>query len=163
MLHKVINFPTPEEMEQVGVGFAWLAGHNVFRRAAGAIDGCHIRIVPPKMPQKKCYINRKLFPSLVLQGICDANSKFLDIYVGQPGTVHDALVMRRSPFFKQALCPPAGWFLLGDGGYPCLERPVALTTPYRKPLRGKNTLPLSKYTKNTELFGEFEIHNRFTM
>lgn len=47
ILHKLIHFPKPEEMEQVGAGFADLAGHEAFRHAAGAIDGCHIRILPP--------------------------------------------------------------------------------------------------------------------
>ncbi|KAL3983585.1 filamin [Sarotherodon galilaeus] len=36
--------------------------------------------------------------------------------------------------YKQALYPPAGFFLLGDGGYPCLQHPVAIMTPYRQPV-----------------------------
>ncbi|CAM4683352.1 unnamed protein product [Leuciscus chuanchicus] len=36
-------------MEEVGGGFARLAG----RCAVGAIDGCHVRIVPPAEPQKR--------------------------------------------------------------------------------------------------------------
>ena len=72
ILHRVIHFPKPEELEEVGAGFARLAGHEGFRRAIGAIDGCHIRIVPPAEPQKKSYINRKLFPSIIMQGVCDA-------------------------------------------------------------------------------------------
>lgn len=47
IVHKVIHFPKPEEMEEVGAGFARLAGHEAFRCAAGAIDGCHVRILPP--------------------------------------------------------------------------------------------------------------------
>ena len=39
ILHRVIQFPTPEEMEEVGAAFGWLAGHPAFRHAAGAIDG----------------------------------------------------------------------------------------------------------------------------
>ncbi|KAF3832119.1 hypothetical protein F7725_025784 [Dissostichus mawsoni] len=31
---------------------------------------------------------------------------------------------------------PGGFFLLGDGGYPCIEGPVAIITPYREPLQG---------------------------
>ena len=46
----VIHFPKPEEME-VGAGFAHLAGHDeASHYVAGAIDGCHIRIVPPAEP-----------------------------------------------------------------------------------------------------------------
>lgn len=62
ILHKAIHFPKPGEMEEVGAGFVRLAGHEAFRCAAGAIDGCHIWILPPAEPKKKCYINRKLFP-----------------------------------------------------------------------------------------------------
>uniref|UniRef100_A0A3B3UQ93 DDE Tnp4 domain-containing protein n=1 Tax=Poecilia latipinna TaxID=48699 RepID=A0A3B3UQ93_9TELE len=126
ILHQIIHFPKEEELENIGAGFAGLGGHEVFRLAAGAIDGCHIRILPPAEPQKKSYINRKLFPSIVLQGICDGKGNFLDVYIGNSGSVHDAMVLRRSPMFKQALYPPAGFFLLGDGGYPCLQHPVFL-------------------------------------
>lgn len=88
ILHRVMHFPKPGEMEEVGAGFDRLAGLEAFRCAAGAIDGCHIRIVPPTEPQKKCYLNRKLFPSVLLQGICDAKGAFLDVYIGNPGSVH---------------------------------------------------------------------------
>uniref|UniRef100_A0A8C2JXU0 DDE Tnp4 domain-containing protein n=1 Tax=Cyprinus carpio TaxID=7962 RepID=A0A8C2JXU0_CYPCA len=136
VLHRIIHFPGPQEMEEVGEGFACLAGHNSFKKVAGAIDGCHIRIRPPAGQQKQCYINRKLFPSIILQAITDSTGKFLDIYVGNPGSVHDALVLRRCPMYKQSFFPPKGFFLLGDGGYPCLQHPVAIITPYRQPLAG---------------------------
>ncbi|KAL4007933.1 hypothetical protein ACER0C_001785 [Sarotherodon galilaeus] len=124
ILHHVIHFPNAEEMEEVGAGFARLAGNEAFRCTAGAIDGCHIRILPPREPHKRSYLNRKLFPSIVLQGICDSRGAFLDVFIGNCGSVHDAL----------ALYPPAGYFLLGDGGYPCLRHPVAIMTPYRQPV-----------------------------
>ncbi|KAK7886715.1 hypothetical protein WMY93_026336 [Mugilogobius chulae] len=133
LLPKVIHFPKAEDLEEVGRAFAQLGGHNAFRRAVGAIDGCHVRIVPPAA-QKQCYFNRKLFPSIVLQGVCDANNKFLDIYVGNVGSVHDALVLRRSPMYKGSLYPPQGCFLLGDGGYPCIQHPITIVTPYRQPV-----------------------------
>uniref|UniRef100_A0A669BQ69 DDE Tnp4 domain-containing protein n=1 Tax=Oreochromis niloticus TaxID=8128 RepID=A0A669BQ69_ORENI len=134
ILHRVIHFPKAEEMEEVGAGFARLAGNEAFRCTAGAIDGCHIRILPPGEPHKRSYINRKLFPSIVLQGICDSRSTFLDVYIGNSGSVHDARVLRRSSMYKQALYPPAGFFLLGDGGYPSLQHPVAIMTPYHQPV-----------------------------
>nr|XP_043882012.1 putative nuclease HARBI1 [Solea senegalensis] len=134
IIHQVIHFPKHEELEVVGSGFSRLADHEAFGRAVGAIDGCHIRVLPPKDPQKRCYMNRKLFPSVILQGVCDAGGKFRDVYIGNPGSVHDSMVLRRSPMFRQALYPPAGYFLLGDGGYPCLQHPVAIMTPYRQPV-----------------------------
>ncbi|CAI5638877.1 unnamed protein product [Oreochromis niloticus] len=134
ILHRVIYFPKAEAMEKVRAGFARLAVNEPFSCTAGAIDGCHIRILPPGEPHKRSYINRKLFPSIVMQGIYDSRGAFLDVYIGNCRSVNDALVLLRSPMYKQALYPPAGYFLLGDGGYPCLKHPVAIMTPYRQPV-----------------------------
>ncbi|XP_036070557.1 uncharacterized protein LOC112136470 isoform X2 [Oryzias melastigma] len=43
--HKVIHLPKPpEDLEVVSRGFAGLARHRAFLKAAGSIDGCHIRL-----------------------------------------------------------------------------------------------------------------------
>ncbi|XP_046886055.1 putative nuclease HARBI1 [Hypomesus transpacificus] len=136
ILHRIIHFPKADEMEGVGAGFVHLAGHEAFCFAAGAIDGCRIKIRPPARPLKKSHLNRKLFPIVILQGICDSRGKFIDVHIGNTGSVHDALVLRSSPMFKESLYPPAGYFLLGDGGYPCLQNPVAVITPFRQPIAG---------------------------
>ncbi|KAK7883805.1 hypothetical protein WMY93_026928 [Mugilogobius chulae] len=68
IIHQVIHFPSGEEMEGIGAGFARLAGHAVFEHAAGAIDDCHVRIVPPGEPQKGLHVNRKLFPPSFCRG-----------------------------------------------------------------------------------------------
>ncbi|XP_055079761.1 putative nuclease HARBI1 [Periophthalmus magnuspinnatus] len=61
---------------------------------------------------------------------------FIDTYVGWPGSVHDARVLRYSPLYQRGLYPPPGHFILGDGGYPCLQRPLPLITPYKRPVQG---------------------------
>ncbi|XP_034082485.1 putative nuclease HARBI1 [Gymnodraco acuticeps] len=132
-LKTLISLPTADELPEIADGFCQLAKSPAFHRAAGAIDGCHIRIKPPGNEYHKEYINYKLFPSIQMQAICDSTGRFLDVFIGYPGSVHDARVLRNSPIFCQALFPPAGWFLLGDGGYPCLEKPVGLLTPYKVP------------------------------
>ncbi|XP_013869625.1 putative nuclease HARBI1 [Austrofundulus limnaeus] len=130
--HQVIHLPkTPEDLEVVSRGFAGLAGHRAFLKAAGAIDGCHIRIKPPSGPDGQCYRNRKLFPSIILQVVCDHQGRFIDTYVGWPGSVHDSRVLRHSPLYRQSVYPPPGHFILADGGYPCLQRPLPLITPYK--------------------------------
>ncbi|XP_033971456.1 putative nuclease HARBI1 [Trematomus bernacchii] len=135
--HQVIHLPrTAEDLEAVSRGFAGLARHRSFRKAAGAIDGCHVRIVPPSGPDGHCYRNRKLFPSIILQAVCDHRGRFIDTYVGWPGSVHDCRVLRHSPLYRQALYPPPGQYILADGGYPCLQHPLPLITPYRQPLQG---------------------------
>ncbi|KAK0148853.1 Protein ALP1-like [Merluccius polli] len=135
--HKVIHFPkTAEDLAAVTRGFAGLARHRAFLKAAGAIDGCHVRIKPPSGPDGHCYLNRKLFSSIILQAVCDHQGRFVDVYVGWPGSVHDSRVLRHSPLYRQAVYPPPGHFILADGGYPCLQHPLPLITPYKRPLQG---------------------------
>ena len=114
-----------------------------------------IKILPPAEPQKKCYINRKVFPSVILQDICDAKGAFLDVYIGNPGSVRDALVLQRSPMYKENQYPPAGFFLLGGGGYPCL--PVAVITPGAS----KNTLSVSLNTQKITTLLTFKHTRHF--
>lgn len=125
----VIRLPsTPEEQMEVGEGFARLNGHQLFRGSMGAIDGCHIRIKAPAEPDAQCYRNRKLFHSIQLQAVCDHKARFIDVFVGFPGSVHDTRILRHSPLYSCGFYPPVNTFLLGDGGYPCLERPLCLIT-----------------------------------
>ncbi|KAL3060951.1 hypothetical protein OYC64_009209 [Pagothenia borchgrevinki] len=141
LLEKVIHFPTQAQCAEVGNGFHRLANSPAnspaFSHCVGAIDGCHIRIKAPNSPHAQDYLNRKLFLSVQLQGICDSYGKFLDIFVGYPGSVHDTRVLRNSPVFVRGCYPPAGHYIVGDGGYPCLREPLNLITPYREPLRGR--------------------------
>ncbi|RXN13240.1 nuclease HARBI1 [Labeo rohita] len=134
ILKRVITIPTPDDLEEVGAGFAQLAGSPAFCTVAGAIDGCHIRIKAPAS-DAPCYFNRKLFHSVQLQAITDHKGKFIDIFVGYPGSVHDARVLKNSPVYTGRLYPPAGKCILGDGGYPCLSAPICLITPYREPVQ----------------------------
>ncbi|XP_033991066.1 protein ALP1-like [Trematomus bernacchii] len=134
---EVIKLPPPGELEEVGQAFARLANSPVFSRCVGAIDGCHVRIKTPPGPQGQDDLNRKLFPSIQLQAVCDGKGFFLNTFVGYPGSVHDTRVLKNSAIYKGALYPPSGFFLLGDGGYPCIEVPVAIITPYREPLQGR--------------------------
>lgn len=137
VLPQFVHFPrTQEELQVVGDGFARLANHQAFGKAAGAVDGCHIRIKCPGGPDGHDYNNRKLFPSVVLQAVCDHQGRFIDIFVGYPGSVHDARILKNSPIYTRGTYPPPGYFLLADGGYPCLQEPLALITPYKRPVRG---------------------------
>ncbi len=134
ILRTVNAFPTGDDLVAVGEGFALLAGSPAFSSAVGAIDGCHIRLKPPATTAQ-CYLNRKLFHSIQLQAITDHLGKCIDIFVGYPGSVHDARVLRNSPVYTGGLYPPAGKFILGDGGYPCLSAPICLITLYREPVQ----------------------------
>ncbi|XP_042274199.1 putative nuclease HARBI1 [Thunnus maccoyii] len=131
---RCIQFPKPHELDVVGQGFAALAQQGAFKTYVGAIDGCHIRIKAPAGPASKDYLNRKLFHSIQLQAVCDSSGEFLDNFAGYPGSVHYTRVLKNSSFHTDLLYPPAGYFLVGDGGYPCMEQPVCILTLYSEPL-----------------------------
>lgn len=78
------------------------------------------------------YINRKLRYSIQLQAVCDHNGKFLSIFTGCAGSVHDQRVLRNSTLYSDAVFPPHGYFLLGDSGYQCSTQPIAIITPYKQ-------------------------------
>ncbi|KAJ4948096.1 hypothetical protein JOQ06_019636, partial [Pogonophryne albipinna] len=46
------------------------------------------------------------------------------------------LTNKNSPIYARGTYPPPEYFILADGGYPCLQEPLALITPYKRPVRG---------------------------
>jgi hypothetical protein len=67
--------------------------HKGFPGVLGAIDGSHIPIKTRKVDGEQ-YYNRKKFPSIILQAVCDQNLHFLNLYCGWPGSVHDSRVLK---------------------------------------------------------------------
>lgn len=113
-----IVWPSPEGIAKISAGFREVNG---IPNIVGAIDGTHIRIKAPKYhPQD--YFNRKGYYSLNLQVVVDSKKKFIDIYCGEPGSLHDNRVLRRSELFKKcdenaSILFPQNCFLLGDSAY----------------------------------------------
>lgn len=60
----------------------------------GAIDCTHIRIKKPA-ENASDYCNRKKYFSINLQAVIDSQMRFINIYCGEPGSLHDARVLRR--------------------------------------------------------------------
>lgn len=56
-LKKVISFPAPEDVEDIGLRFGRLA-RSVFNKSVGVINGCNICIKPPAL-DKQDYFNYK--------------------------------------------------------------------------------------------------------
>lgn len=56
-----------------------------FPNVIGAIDGTHIKIRTPPIDSAS-YINRKGFPSLNVQIVCDSRDLFTHCYAGQVGS-----------------------------------------------------------------------------
>ena len=55
-----------------------------FPLCLGAIDGTHTPIKAPP-PHHSDYYNRKSFHSVILQGVCDSQCCFTDVFAGWPG------------------------------------------------------------------------------
>jgi len=127
--HRYIKWPEPHEMVTSERKFRQLHG---FPGVIGAIDGSHIAISAPKENPAN-YINRKGYHSIILQGICDYNLKFIDVFTGICGSVHDARVWRLSDIETLIAQDENIYFqnqyhLLADSAYPLSNY---MLTPYR--------------------------------
>jgi len=124
-----IRWPRGEYADAVVAGFQQKQGMD---NVIGAIDGSHVRIAcPHKDPAD--YVNRKSYYSIILQAVCDHKMRFTDVYVGWPGSVHDARVYRNSPLGQTAAQHPDevfpnGRFLVGDAAYPLTQQ---MMTPFK--------------------------------
>ena len=130
LLPDYIKMPTGTALKVVVEGFKNDLG---FPQCAGAVDGTHIPILSPQ----ECpadYYNRKGWHSILMQGVVDHQGRFVDVYIGWPGRVHDARVFANSSLYQRGqsktLLPD--WketiggrnvplVLLGDPAYPLLQ------------------------------------------
>ena len=99
LLPMYIKFPTGQALTSVinEVEHKWN-----FPQCAGAIDGSHIPVLPPQINHTD-YYNRKGTYSIIIQAVVDANYLFRDIYIGWPGSVHDARVFVNSSLYQKAV------------------------------------------------------------
>lgn len=72
-------------------------------------------------------VNYKQYRSVQMQAVCDAKGRFLTTFVVHPGSEPDTQVFKTVHYAQ-------GYFLPGDGGYPCLEIPVTVIIHYWAPL-----------------------------
>ena len=123
----VIKWPTDDEAAIIADNFEQKYSYP---QAFGAIDGSHIAITPPSDGYRD-FINRKMYPSIVLQAVCDDKYIFRDIFAQLPGCCHDANVFSRSPLFekmgrlpqrnRQILGQEVPLHIVGDPAYPLSE------------------------------------------
>ncbi|XP_018405660.1 PREDICTED: putative nuclease HARBI1 [Cyphomyrmex costatus] len=115
--YKIISWPNRERAQKIMRKFEEING---FPRIIGAIDGSHIRILKPKS-NPNSYCNRKNYHSVLLQGVCDSNKLFLDVYTGEPGSIHDMRLFRKSDLYERInnslIDFPEDSHLVGDLAY----------------------------------------------
>lgn len=70
----------------------------------GAIDGCHIPIVkPPRNNARDYFCYKTKGSNILLQGVVDKRSRFLDVFVGLPGTLNDNRMIRKSDLYERVM------------------------------------------------------------
>ncbi|XP_065944922.1 putative nuclease HARBI1 [Magallana gigas] len=123
-----IDFPTDAQtLLKMKEGFYAIAH---FPNVVGAIDGTLIPIRGMNGEDEPVYVCRKNFHALNVQGVVDANMRFININCRFPGSTHDAYVFQHSsiPGILETL--PGGGWLLGDSGCPLKDY---LMTPFTNP------------------------------
>ena len=131
-----IQFPASHEKQmQIAQGFKARSAIGI-DSCVGAIDGILIWIHKPsaaflkkfKVGPAKFFCGRKSKFGLNMQAVCDADGRFLDVYIGCPGSASDYYAFHGSPLRKTLekdgfLSP--GLCLFGDNAY--LNSPYMLT------------------------------------
>lgn len=136
---KLIVWPNANELQEMEGMYEELKG---FPGIVGMIDGTHIKIKKPPI-RGIDYYNRKSYYSVVLQGVVREDMRFIDVFAGYPGKVHDARIFRQSPLYQNGsnLCRGAR-HILGDSAYPNLPW---LLTPFKD--NGHLTVTQTTYNK----------------
>ncbi|KAK4882543.1 hypothetical protein RN001_005862 [Aquatica leii] len=90
---------------------------TAFPKVIGAIDCTHVKIQSPGGDEGEIFRNRKMYFSVNVQAIGDANLNILNLVARWPGSTHDATIFNNS---RVRVKFEAGHFLnsilLGDGG-----------------------------------------------
>jgi len=93
-----IKWPNREEAEIDSQRFLLKKGLS---NIIGAVDGSHLKIVRP-LQNEQDYVNRKGYHRILLQGIVNSRKAFVSIKAGEPGSMHDARMLRRSAIYNLA-------------------------------------------------------------
>ena len=93
---RYICFPSNENIDAIVINQTrWGVPQCV-----GAVDGSHILICGPK-DNHTDYYNCKRYYFVIVQGLVDHRCCFLDVYIGWPGSVHNAHVFAHSSLYTK--------------------------------------------------------------
>ena len=159
-----VCIPGNDGLREIVVGFERRWG---FPQVVGAKDGTHIPLIKPDNSAYD-YFNRKGYYSILMQALVDYREKFLDVYIGWPGKVHDARVLANSSLYLKAnahtLLPhmtrtffgiEVPLLILGHPAYPLLHW---LMKPY---LENQRTMPERRHFNYRQSRARMTIGNAF--
>ncbi|XP_022903541.2 uncharacterized protein [Onthophagus taurus] len=135
-----MKFPTSkEEWLNISKGFQdrW---H--FINCGGALDGKHIRIVPPPYSGAQ-YYNYKNFYSIVLMALVNSNYEFIFVDVGKNGRLSDGGVIEYTDFYdklmKSELSLPDNFETVNNLNYVFMDEAFSLHEHFFKTISTKGT------------------------
>ncbi|XP_069756823.1 uncharacterized protein [Narcine bancroftii] len=94
---RCITLPSGTRLQETIDGFA----QRGYPMCPGAIDGSHIPMITPSV-DAAAYYNRNGWHSVVLQAVVDHRFCFSNVFVGLPGSMHDARVLVNSLLYRKA-------------------------------------------------------------
>ena len=114
---------TQSTLEQRAFDFAQRSSHpHIFRHAVGAIDGLFIRTDMPHVREvgnvRQYYSGHKKGYGVNMQGVCDAQCRFIGFACNTPGSTGDYVAFRHSNFYGQWPMLMQPFYYLGDCAYP---------------------------------------------
>ncbi|KAJ9513388.1 hypothetical protein QJQ45_001405 [Haematococcus lacustris] len=121
-LRHIIRMPnTREQLRHNAEEFfemsARVAGPGGIPQMVGVVDGTHVA-VEHKGGDRRLF-NRKGYCSLNVQGVCDASARWIDVQVGNAGSMHDARAFHESDLYNNMRHGPLGpllWSSVEDVG-----------------------------------------------
>lgn len=104
---------------------------NNFPNVIGCIDGTQIKIQAPTENENE-FVNRRGNHSINVQIVCDSDLRIINCVVRNPGSVHDARMLRESSVWRdfERQPPLLDGLILGDSAYPLRQW---LMTPFLNP------------------------------
>lgn len=120
--HEFLRWHQGSEFQTIAEQFELKAG---IPGVIGAIDGTHIIIKAPQN-SRVCYYDRNKNFSIAMQAVVAPDKRFIDITCGEPGSLHDSRVLRRSKLYHNVQenyeeMFPNHTFLIGDSAYPASQ------------------------------------------
>lgn len=157
-----ISWPTGDRLQETQEKFQNLC---YLPAVVGAIDGMHVSISKPEFGAVYYFYFKSGGYTINCQAVVDSEKRFLDLYVGMPGSTNDSRMLRRSSLHTQAMQGNIlstsqsvhGFtpYLLGDSRYPLLPW---LMVPHK----GCGPLSVSKNLFNRKLRrGRSVVENAF--
>ncbi|XP_015121537.1 putative nuclease HARBI1 [Diachasma alloeum] len=119
MVPRIIEWPNEARRRVIERSLAGVAGIS---GVVGIIDGTYVEMKAPQQ-HPEAYVNRKCFTFMTLQGICDHELLFPDVFTGYSSAVSDIRIFRNSDIYPKFRNNPQSYFedhqrILGDKAYP---------------------------------------------